>query len=64
MKWLGNLRYPPVEMTDLSDAEWLAALRRHYGESNLCIAKPQDGGVPWRSAAEWEALGMVGIYLK
>ena len=64
MKWLGNLRYPPVEMTDLSDAEWLAALKQHYGEARLCFSRPQDGGVPWRSAAEWEALGMLGVYLK
>lgn len=64
MKWLGNLRYPPVDMTDLSDAEWLESLKQHYGEANLCISHPQDGGTPWRSAKEWEALGMIGVYLK
>ena len=64
MTWLGNVRYPPVDMTDLSDAEWLNALKRHHGEENICLYLPQDGGVPWRSAKEWEALGMVGVYLK
>ena len=64
MKWLGNIRYPPEDVTDLSDAEWLKALRAHYGEDHICIHAPQDGGVPWRSAAEWTALGMVGVYLK
>ena len=64
MKWLGNLRYPPETMTDLSDAEWLQALRDRYGADNICFFKPQDGGVPWRSAAEWEARGMMGVYLK
>lgn len=64
MKWLGNVRYPPQDMTDLSDAEWLKALRVHYGEDHICIYRPQDGGLPWRSAAEWEALGVMGVYLK
>lgn len=64
MRWLGNLRYPPETMSDLSDAEWLKALREHYGDENLCFYRPQDGGVPWRPAAEWEERGLVGIYLK
>jgi len=64
MKWLGNVRYPPVDMTDLSDAEWLKQLRQHYGDENICLYLPQAGGVPWRSAKEWEALGMIGVYLK
>jgi len=64
MTWLGNLRYPPETMNDLSDAEWLKALRERYGEENLCFFSPQDGGVPWRSAAEWEARGVMGVYLK
>jgi hypothetical protein len=64
MNWLGNLRYPPQTMTDLTDAEWLTALRARYGEENICFFKPQDGGVPWRSAAEWEDRGMLGVYLK
>ena len=64
MEWLGNIRYPPEDMTDLSDAEWLQALKERYGEENICIYRPQAGGNPWRSQAEWEALGMVGVYLK
>jgi hypothetical protein len=64
MTWLGNLRYPPETMADLSDAEWLTALRERYGEENLCFYKPQAGGVPWRSAAEWEDRGVMGVYLK
>ena len=64
MKWLGNVRYPPVDMTDLSDAEWLTQLRQHYGEENICLYHPQAGGTPWRSAKEWEARGMIGVYLK
>ncbi|MBV9505242.1 MAG: hypothetical protein JO323_09605 [Acidobacteriia bacterium] len=64
MKWLGNLRYPPKDLTDLSDAEWLKALKDHYGDENICFYRPQDGGVPWRSAAEWEARGVIGVYLK
>lgn len=64
MTWLGNIRYPPQDMTDLSDAEWLQSLRAHYGEENICIYLPRDGGVPWRSAAEWTERGMVGVYLK
>jgi len=51
-------------MSDLSDAEWVEALKARYGEENLCFYKPLAGGVPWRSAAEWEARGMMGIYLK
>jgi hypothetical protein len=51
-------------MADLSDAEWLTALRERYGEENLCFYKPQAGGVPWRSAAEWEDRGVMGVYLK
>jgi hypothetical protein len=64
MKWLGNLRYPPETMSDLSDAEWLKALQDRYGEENICFFRPQDGGDPWRSAAEWEARGVMGVYLK
>jgi len=64
VQWLGNVRYPPQDMTDLSDAEWLEALKNRYGEENLCFYRPQAGGNPWRSAAEWEALGMIGVYLK
>jgi len=64
MKWLGNVRYPPEDMSDLSDAEWLQQLRQHYGEDNICLYHPQAGGTPWRSAKEWEALGMLGVYLK
>jgi hypothetical protein len=64
MKWLGNVRYPPETMSDLSDAEWVTALKDRYGEKNICFFRPQDGGVPWRSAAEWEARGMMGVYLK
>ena len=63
MKWLGNVRYPPETMSDLSDAEWLTALRDHYGADHIRFFRPQDGGVPWRSAAEWEARGMMGVYL-
>jgi len=51
-------------MTDLSDAEWLKALQDRYGKDNICFFRPQDGGTPWRSAAEWEARGMMGVYLK
>ena len=51
-------------MTDLSDAEWLKALRLEYGDDHICLYRPQDGGHPWRSAAEWEALGVMGVYLK
>lgn len=64
MKWLGNVRYPPETMSDLSDGEWLKALREHYGAENICFYRPQGGGVPWRSAAEWETLGVMGVYLK
>ena len=64
MRWLGNIRYPPETISDLSDAEWLEALRKHYGEENICFYRPRDGGVPWRSATEWETLGVMGVYLK
>jgi hypothetical protein len=64
VEWLGNVRFPPQDMSDLSDAEWLEALKQRYGEENICFFKPQSGGNPWRSAAEWEALGMIGVYLK
>jgi hypothetical protein len=50
-------------MTDLSDAEWLKSLRDHYGAKHICLYRPQDGGVPWRSAADWEARGLIGVYL-
>jgi hypothetical protein len=64
MKWLGNIRYPPQDMSDLSDRDWLAALREHYGEKNICFYRPKAGGIPWRSVADWEALGVLGVYLK
>ena len=64
MKWLGNVRYPPETMTDLSDAEWIKNLRQHHGEENIVFFKPRDGGNPWHSAAEWERRGMMGVYLK
>ena len=64
MKWLGNLRYPPEDMSDLSDCEWLESLRAYYGDENICFFRPKAGGVPWRSASEWEARGMLGVYLK
>ena len=64
MRWLGNVRYPPETMGDLSDAEWLEALRDHYGGENICFYRPRDGGIPWRSATEWETLGVLGVYLK
>jgi hypothetical protein len=64
MDWVGNIRYPPQDMSDLSDREWLAALRERYGEENICFYHPKAGGAPWRAAAEWEARGLVGVYLK
>jgi hypothetical protein len=64
VEWLGNVRYPPQDVSDLSDAEWLQALKIRYGEENICFYRPQSGGNPWRSAEEWEALGMIGVYLK
>ena len=64
MQWLGNVKYPPEDMTDLSDAEWVKALREKYGDDRICFYRPQSGGVPWRSASEWEARGLLGVYLK
>lgn len=63
MMWLGNVRYPPETMTDLSDKEWMEKLREKYGD-RLCIFEPKDGGVPWRSSGEWRERGMIGVYLK
>lgn len=60
-KWLGNVRIPPQTMRDLSDEEWLKALRSQYGESRVHIGEPQEGG--GHSAGYWEARGMVGLYL-
>ena len=63
MKWLGNVRYPPENMNDLSDKEWVEGLRKEYGD-RICFFEPRDGGVPWHSAAEWREKGMIGVYLK
>ena len=32
MRWLGNVRYPLETTGDLSDPEWLEAVREHYGD--------------------------------
>jgi hypothetical protein len=63
MTWLGNVRYPPETMQDLSDAEWIELLRERYGE-RICFCEPQVGGNPHRTVAEWKARGMIGVYLK
>jgi hypothetical protein len=63
MRWLGNVRYPPQTVEDLSDNEWIAQLREQYGD-RLCFDEPQAGGNPWRSAEEWSSRGMIGVYLK
>jgi hypothetical protein len=46
MRWLGNVRYPPETISDLSDAEWLEALREHYGDENICFTGPATAAVP------------------
>jgi hypothetical protein len=63
MSWLGNVRYPPKTMQDLSDAECIERLRETYGEQ-ICFYEPQAGGNPHRTAEEWKTRGMVGVYLK
>ena len=63
MKWLGNVRYPPQTIEDLSDKEWVEHLRHRYGD-RLCFFEPQAGGNPWRTADEWRARGLIGVYLK
>ena len=30
----------PENMTDLSDAEWLKALRLEYGDDHICLYRP------------------------
>ena len=61
--WLGNVRYPPETMQDLSDAEWIGLLKERYGD-RICFYEPQAGGNPCRTAAEWRDRGMLGVYLK
>lgn len=63
MQWLGNVRYPPENVSDLSDQEWIAELRKQYHD-RVCFFKPKDGGVPFHTAAEWLEKGMIGVYLK
>ena len=63
MKWLGNVRYPPETVEDLSDEEWIGQLRERYGD-RLCFHEPQAGGNPPRTAEEWRSRGMIGVYLK
>ena len=61
--WLGNVRYPPETMQDLSDAEWIGLLKERYGD-RIYFYEPQGGGNPHRTAAEWRERGMLGVYLK
>lgn len=63
MKWLGNVRYPPETVEDLSDEEWIGQLRELYGD-RICFYEPQAGGSPWRSADEWRSRRVIGVYLK
>ena len=63
MRWLGNVRYPPETIEDLSDEEWINQLREHYGD-RICFYEPQSGGNPWRTADEWRNRGLIGVYLK
>lgn len=62
MQWLGNAKTPPAEtMRDLSDVEWIAQLKAHYGAAHIHIGAPQEGG--GHCAAYWEQKGLVGLYL-
>ncbi len=63
MRWLGNVRYPPETVEDLSDEEWIGLLRERYGDQ-LCFHEPQAGGNPWRTADDWKSRGVIGVYLK
>ena len=58
MTWLGNVRYPPETMADLSDAEWIELLRERYGD-RICFYEPKSGGDPHRTAEEWKRRGMI-----
>lgn len=53
MTRLGNVRYPPETMEDLSDAEWIERLRERYGDQ-ICFYELQPGGNPRRTADEWK----------
>jgi hypothetical protein len=63
VKWLGNVRHPPETIQDLSDEEWIVLLKERYGD-RICFSEPQAGGNPRRTAAEWRARGIFGVYLK